>query len=503
MVTGALFPSSRISISLRISKVDLNASFWRFPFQQDPLFGSQYQRNMLDVSPMGSHGDSQNFGCVVLKMQVQTACCCDATHQLKMGNWFASPAPTDTHASTPAANAGNASTAPAVSPAPVVSSAPAVTAASPVAPRPTASAPATPTAASVGQAKGDSSPNIWGIWLLRVIYVLLAFGSAVVAVVRVIVNVLVLSPATTSSFTSTDVFPIILLVLNVGVCVFSVILLIYISSTESTVRSICGILIALCVVVEIVAFFVGDEVKGPVAEFYFILQVLGTVLSGLVSLVTLALVFFRNERYEFDVFISYRVNSDKRYANALCSQLREFGLTVFLDDNNLAPGEYWDVGFVTSLYKSKIFVPILSIAGHGRLYAVDNNSDVDNCLLEYMIALYFKKIERLGKIVPIVLDTLAVNNNSSAEQTAQQAANFLGKLYCCCASSEFGSVENVMRDLRSHQGIVCDSRLNGNYPGLTFQPSLPLAQALTLQQCVLLKDACCKVAVALYQFARN
>jgi hypothetical protein len=63
---------------------------------------------------------------------------------------------------------------------------------------------------------------------------------------------------------------------------------------------------------------------------------------------------------EFDVFLSYRVNSDLETAALLYETLTRKGLKVWWDKTCLLPGVPWEVGFTDGLLKSRIFLPIFS-----------------------------------------------------------------------------------------------------------------------------------------------
>ena len=63
---------------------------------------------------------------------------------------------------------------------------------------------------------------------------------------------------------------------------------------------------------------------------------------------------------EFDVFLSYRVNSDTEHAAFLFDILSRQGLKVWWDKKCLLPGVPWEIGFTDGLLKSRIFLPIIS-----------------------------------------------------------------------------------------------------------------------------------------------
>lgn len=63
---------------------------------------------------------------------------------------------------------------------------------------------------------------------------------------------------------------------------------------------------------------------------------------------------------EYDVFLSYRVNSDLETAAFLYDTMTQKGLKVWWDKTCLLPGVPWEVGFTDGLLKSRIFLPIFS-----------------------------------------------------------------------------------------------------------------------------------------------
>ena len=66
------------------------------------------------------------------------------------------------------------------------------------------------------------------------------------------------------------------------------------------------------------------------------------------------------EEAAFDVFISYRVASDRALAENLFNVLTAAGARVWFDVKCLQPGESWEDGFCSGLAQSSIFIPILS-----------------------------------------------------------------------------------------------------------------------------------------------
>jgi len=114
---------------------------------------------------------------------------------------------------------------------------------------------------------------------------------------------------------------------------------------------------------------------------------------------------------DYDIFLSYRVNSDKNLVEALYSKLKEKGLRVFWDKICLAAGKDWEKGFASGLCGSEIFVPIISRAAiKTRFETMNENSVTDNVLLEYRLALEFNKRDLITHIYPIYVGDLDIND---------------------------------------------------------------------------------------------
>jgi len=63
---------------------------------------------------------------------------------------------------------------------------------------------------------------------------------------------------------------------------------------------------------------------------------------------------------KWDVFLSYRVDSDSDHVEELYDALREKGLMVWWDKKCLLPGQNWEVGFCSGLVSSRCLVCLLS-----------------------------------------------------------------------------------------------------------------------------------------------
>lgn len=109
------------------------------------------------------------------------------------------------------------------------------------------------------------------------------------------------------------------------------------------------------------------------------------------------------EKSVYDIFISYRVDSDAENAVMLHRLLEERGLKVFLDKLELKDGMPWEEGFAAGLVNSDVFVPIMSKRALHRLQDLDVGSSCDNVLLEYNLALELSQLGMIRKLFPVML----------------------------------------------------------------------------------------------------
>ena len=107
---------------------------------------------------------------------------------------------------------------------------------------------------------------------------------------------------------------------------------------------------------------------------------------------------------EWDVFLSYRNDSDSGTAQLLYRLLKAKGLRVNLDSECLAAGLDWEVGFCDGLVKSRCFVPIQSRAAiESRFAALNEASYCDNVLLEHRLAVELQRRGLLERVFPVLL----------------------------------------------------------------------------------------------------
>eukprot|EP00049_Salpingoeca_infusionum_P013197 m.246542 g.246542 ORF g.246542 m.246542 type:complete len:1402 (+) comp15381_c0_seq2:107-4312(+) len=112
----------------------------------------------------------------------------------------------------------------------------------------------------------------------------------------------------------------------------------------------------------------------------------------------------------YDVFISYRVESDLAFVSALYDCLTKFAigkegrrLNVFFDKVRLEEGRRWDLDFMEAMCKSSIVVPVISPGALGRMAEPLDATKEDNLLLEWMLALHLVDAGRVERVVPVLL----------------------------------------------------------------------------------------------------
>jgi hypothetical protein len=115
----------------------------------------------------------------------------------------------------------------------------------------------------------------------------------------------------------------------------------------------------------------------------------------------------------FDVFVSYRVASDRLVAEALHRVLSAAGLRVWLDSKCLQPGQSWEEGFAQGLALSSVFLPVLSrgAVNHASIprqsfAALTPASPCDNVLLEHMLAAEMQARGLIRAVYPLFVGDL-------------------------------------------------------------------------------------------------
>lgn len=113
------------------------------------------------------------------------------------------------------------------------------------------------------------------------------------------------------------------------------------------------------------------------------------------------------EKTEYDVFISYRVDSDQDHAEFLYRELSGLGLKVWWDKECLAVGVNWEVGFCQGLMRSNAMVCLVSRNAINKptrgIAALTPLSNCDNVLLEWRLGLELQERGMITKIFPMMI----------------------------------------------------------------------------------------------------
>jgi serine/threonine protein kinase len=95
-----------------------------------------------------------------------------------------------------------------------------------------------------------------------------------------------------------------------------------------------------------------------------------------------------NNNASYDIFLSYRVDSDAFLTSLFYEELSQRGINVWWDQKCLKNGLNWEEGFCDGLVNSAVFIPLLSKqAIKERFETLQETSYCDNVLLEHRLAL--------------------------------------------------------------------------------------------------------------------
>ena len=133
----------------------------------------------------------------------------------------------------------------------------------------------------------------------------------------------------------------------------------------------------------------------------------------------------QGDKAKFDVFLSYRVNSDSDHVAMFYNFLTALGLSVWLDKECLLPGQLWEEGFCHGLINSSTFVCLLSRgainhAGQSRqcFSKLTADSRCDNVLLEWNMALELRQRDMLDSIYPVFIGDKNFDSTSCGDYFA-------------------------------------------------------------------------------------
>jgi len=119
---------------------------------------------------------------------------------------------------------------------------------------------------------------------------------------------------------------------------------------------------------------------------------------------------FQGDERKWDIYLSYRVESDLIHATDLYEALTQRGLHVWWDRKCLQSGQIWEEGFCAGLVTSRYLVCLMS-RGAIKHPTVDSynfetltvGSRCDNVLLEWRLGLELKERGMIDGIFPVMI----------------------------------------------------------------------------------------------------
>eukprot|EP01042_Synura_sphagnicola_P036298 gene36298-biopygen1040 len=122
----------------------------------------------------------------------------------------------------------------------------------------------------------------------------------------------------------------------------------------------------------------------------------------------------------WDVFLSYRVDSDSSHVEDLYHALTGKGLKVWWDKKCLLPGQNWEEGFCSGLVSSRCLVCLLSrdaikcpMRDWHNIEKLVEGSRCDNVLLEWRLALDLKERGMIEGIFPVMIGDKGIDGTYS------------------------------------------------------------------------------------------
>ena len=153
------------------------------------------------------------------------------------------------------------------------------------------------------------------------------------------------------------------------------------------------------------------------------------------------------DQAKYDVFLSYRVASDKQHLEKLYNLLTSKGLKVYWDVKCLLPGVDWEQGFCEGLVSSRAFVPLLSrdAINHPSIdwqnfSKLTAESRCDNVFLEHRLAVELQGLGLIEKMFPVFIGDL--------DATTLKYSHYFGS--GCHPSLPEVTVKSVEKKLRHH-----------------------------------------------------
>ena len=153
------------------------------------------------------------------------------------------------------------------------------------------------------------------------------------------------------------------------------------------------------------------------------------------------------EKPKYDVFLSYRVDSDSQHVEKLYNLLTVQGFKVYWDKFCLEPGVDWEQGFCEGLMSSRAFVPLLSrdAINHPdkdwqNFSKLSADSNCDNVFLEHRLAVELQGLGLIEKMFPVFIGNL--------DATTSEYSHYFGS--GCHPSLSEVMVNSVEEKLRHH-----------------------------------------------------
>lgn len=153
---------------------------------------------------------------------------------------------------------------------------------------------------------------------------------------------------------------------------------------------------------------------------------------------------------QYDVFISYRVNSDLDIAEILYDNLTKRSLKVWWDKKCLQPGLEWKQGFIMGLLQSRTFVSLVSQGAisnptrdNQNYSKLQETSPCDNVLLEQRLALELYDMGLVEGIFPIFI----------GNKNGQNYDFFSWSIFSGIPDTVVSSVEQELIRYMSEQGL--------------------------------------------------
>ena len=126
------------------------------------------------------------------------------------------------------------------------------------------------------------------------------------------------------------------------------------------------------------------------------------------------------DRASWDVFISYRVDTDSEIARLLYDSLTSSGLKVWWDARCLKAGQNWEEGFCSGLVDCSAVLCLMSRGGMKNpskpwmnFENLERDSRCDNVLLEWRLALELNERGMIEGIFPVMVGDVDSNGHYS------------------------------------------------------------------------------------------